>query len=214
MKAFVFDLDGTLVNSLDDIADSANYALNTLGYPGHPPEAYKKFIGDGVNALLMRALPEASRTMEKALELKALYGPYYLAHSLDKTRPYPGIVETLNHLKDKGFRLGVVSNKPDNQTKHILSVLFPAGYFHAIAGNQEGYPPKPDPALTLKVMALMEAKPESCYFVGDSGVDMITARASGAAGIGVLWGFRPLSELSENGAVKIISHPGELLTLV
>lgn len=215
-KRFVlFDLDGTLIDSLTDLADASNYALGQFGYPRQERvEDFRYFVGDGVPKLMERILPPGEATEEHIQALRGAYVKRYLEHCCDKTKPYPGIVELLSALQDRGVKAAVVSNKPDDQTRRILAALFAPGTFAAIAGNQPGYRVKPDPGLTRKVMGELGADPADCLFVGDSGVDMRTAENSGATGVGVLWGFRTKEELLENGAKHLIASPMELLALL
>lgn len=215
-KRFVlFDLDGTLIDSLEDLADASNYALEQFGYPRQERvEDFRYFVGDGVPKLMERILPPGEATQERIEALRSAYVKRYLEHCCDKTRPYPGVAELLAALKEKGIGAAVVSNKPDDQTRRILGELFAPGTFAAAAGNQPGYRVKPDPGLTWKVMGELGADPADCLFVGDSGVDMRTAENSGATGVGVLWGFRTREELLENGAAHLIETPGALLALL
>lgn len=214
IQTIIFDLDGTLVNSVDDIANSCNFALREAGYETHPIEAYKYFVGDGVVKLIERALPqdiEKGQAQDKVLKL---YTEHYKKHCFDQTKPYDGIIELLEKLKEKNFKLGVVSNKPNDQVIQVMGKLFDKDYFDLITGVKEGFAPKPDPALTKDLIEKFKVKGENCAFVGDTAMDMLTGISVGACPIGVTWGFRTYEELISNGAKHIINAPLELLTLL
>ncbi len=213
IKAIIFDLDGTVVNSLEDLKDAANYSLRAFGYPEHDENAYKYFVGNGARKLIERAVPKGT-SRDDTDKVFALYSEYYPKHSMVKTAPYPQIPEVLKTLKDRGYLLAVVSNKPDNQTQIIMNALFEKGLFTVVSGYKPEYPTKPDPSLTLAVIKSLGLTPEQCLFVGDSGVDMQTAQNSGAFPVGVTWGLRKRDELEENGAKEIIDDAVELLGVV
>jgi phosphoglycolate phosphatase len=213
-RTVVFDLDGTLLNTLDDLADSANYALALLGYSTHPTEKYRRFLGDGVDRLIFRIVPEEGVVPEKLQAMKKCFLDRYHSHALDKTMPYNGVTEVLCALKDAGFRLCVVSNKPDAQAKFTVNHFFGFELFDLIAGGSAAYPLKPDPTLTLHVLASVETPPENAFFVGDSNVDMQTAKNALCTAIGVTWGFRGRGELTANGADHIADTPGDLLEII
>lgn len=213
-NAVLFDLDGTLVDSVCDMADSANFALAESGYPVHPEDAYRYFVGDGVDKLIERILPENKRSGEERANLKARYVRRYETHALNRTKPYPGIVPLLGQLHGRRIKLAVVSNKPDEQVKHIVSHLFAPGTFDIAAGGGQGFPLKPDPALANHVLTTLGIPPQEALFVGDTGVDMQTAQNARCRAVGVTWGFRPRAELTENGADEIVDKPGEILNLL
>ncbi len=210
--ACIFDLDGTLADSLQDLADAANHALRAQGYPTHETPRYRYFVGNGVPKLLERVLPEDARTPEILTHTRVLFDAYYQAHRLDHTRPYAGILPLLDTLIERGIKLAVLSNKPDAFAKEIVTSLF-GSRFHPVFGNRPDVPRKPDPAAALEAAGTLGARPEQCLFLGDSGVDMQTAKAAGMVGVGVLWGFRDSAELLENGAKKLLSRPEDLLEL-
>lgn len=214
MKTFLFDLDGTLINSLGDLADSVNHVLEKRGLPTHPEEAFCYFVGDGMRNLIIRALPEELRTPEMIEQVLQDYASYYSSHTAVRTRPYPGVVDTLRELKNLGCKTAVVTNKPDAQANIVMGELFEKDLFDLVAGNREGFATKPDPSLALDVMRRLGVKPEDCVFVGDSGVDMQTAKNCGALPVGVLWGFRTEQELLDNGALHLINSPMQLLDFV
>lgn len=202
-EAVIFDLDGTLVDSLADIGGAMNHALGQHGFPTHPLAAYAQFVGEGVVKLVERAAPvEASLPVREAL--LATYREYYERHSLDTTRPFPGIDEVLSALEAVGTRTAVLSNKSDGYTRDIVAGLFPSGRFARVYGERAGVARKPDPSSALALAGELEVDPARCAFVGDTGVDMGTARRAGMIAVGVTWGFRGEPELREHGAVHIV----------
>ena len=213
IKAVVFDLDGTLVNSLFDLAASTNYALKKFGYPTHELEAYKIFIGDGMPKLIERTLPESKRDSETIAKVLEEFLAYYRKHYLDKTVLYDGIFELLNDLQKSGYKLCVVSNKSNEMTTEIIKNLFEIK-FNSFTGKKEGYKAKPNPDLTLEIIKSIGVEPYECAFVGDSGMDMQTAVNAGCLPIGVLWGFRGKDELLQNGAKYLVSKPNEILEIL
>lgn len=213
IKAVLFDLDGTLVNSLYDLADASNYALTVKGYPTHETEKYKYFVGNGMPNLMERILPSEERSAEKINELLDIFLGYYKEHYLDKTVVYEGIIPLLKALKAQGITVGVVSNKADGMTQLIIEKLLD-GYFDIVQGKLEGFLPKPDPALTLLVMSKLGVKPDECIFIGDSGMDAALGVNCGAVPVGALWGFRTKEELIENGAEYTIDNPLTLLDIL
>ena len=216
VEAVLFDLDGTLLDTLEDIADSANYALSKLGFPTHPTEDYKHFVGDGMRVLLTRVLPEDMRTPDRIAELTEIYSDYYPLHSLDKTKPCKGAPELLKALKEMSpsIKIAVISNKPDVQAQRTIDHFFGRGFFDYASGGVDGVPLKPHPAMALRALEAMGAAPERSVLVGDSGMDMQTAKSAGCRAAGVTWGFRDASELTSNGADFIISHPSELTDIL
>lgn len=214
IRAIVFDLDGTLLDTIDDIADSANYALEQLGYPTYDRERYKYFVGNGADVLIGRIMPEEARRLDKFQVLKNLYMDRYNSHSMDRTRPYDGIVETLEKIKSLGVEICVLSNKPDSQVKIIIEKFFGEDFFAIAAGGRENFPLKPDPALTLHILDSIGIEPADALFVGDTEVDIRTAKNVGCGPVSVTWGFRTRDELERNGAEVIIDRPEELLELI
>ena len=213
IKAVIFDLDGTLVNSLYDLADSTNYALQVMGYAAHETEKYKYFVGDGMPKLIERALPENARDEKTKAETLKIFMDYYRAHYVDKTCVYDGIIELLHNLSNKGVKLAVVSNKIQEMAVTVTNKLL-GEKIGLVCGKQEGYPAKPDPTLTLKVISDLGVTPRECLFVGDSGMDMLVAKNAGCTAVGVTWGFRDREELLNNGADFIVNHPSEILKVV
>lgn len=197
LRAALFDLDGTLVDSLADIAHSANHALAAAGYPTHPVAAYRTLIGQGIQATLRRAAPEGA----DVAALSEVWAARYTTHCTEHTRPYPGIDRTLTALQDAGWRLAVLSNKPDPFTQQIVAALFPAGTFAFIAGDRPDTPRKPDPTSAFAALRVLDVAPTEAAFIGDTPVDLHTARAAGTVAIAVSWGFRDRSELTSADAV-------------
>ena len=212
-KAVIFDLDGTLVNSLDDLAVATNYALKKHGFNTYPVEDYKYLVGDGMVKLIERAITEEKLTPETFKAVFDDFMGYYRQHYLVHTKAYDGIDEAINSLLKMGYKLAVVSNKADDMTNIIVKEFF-GDTFNKVTGKREGYPTKPDPTLTLKIIEEMGVKPEECIFVGDSGMDCANAVNSGCYPLGVLWGFRKREELLENGAKTLINHPSEIVPFV
>jgi len=213
VQAAVFDLDGTLVNSLADLGESMNAVLAELELPQHPLAAYRRFVGDGIRTLVVRALPETARSDERvsaAVErLRSVYGARWDL----KTRPYDQMTDTLNSLGKLGLRLGILSNKPHPLTVRVVERFFPAGTFTAVLGAEAGFPRKPDPASALELARRLSVEASNCCYVGDTSTDMRTARAAGMYAIGALWGFRDADELSSSGAQALAETPSDVLRI-
>lgn len=213
IKAVLFDLDGTLANSLSDLADSTNYALSEMGFPTHEREEYKYLVGDGIPKLIERALPVGEKTEENKKKCLDIFMERYKEHYHDKTVAYDGIPDMLSELKEGGLKIAVISNKAEEMAVKVVEKLF-GGMFDVVAGKREGFPTKPDPALTLEVVRQLGVKPQECVLVGDSGMDMAAAVNAGAAPVGVLWGFRLEDELIKNGAEYTIKSPAEIPEII
>ena len=209
-KLVIFDLDGTLVNSIFDLGDSVNYVLEEEGLPCFDYETYKHFVGNGTAKLIERALPEGMRTKENIESFHKRFAEQYQKRCLDKTKPYEGIPKVLESLKEKGIKIAVASNKPDQFAGFIVRSIFGEGYFDMVLGKREGVPTKPDPAIINDILAELGAEAEQTLIVGDSDVDVITAHNAGIKCIGCEWGFRGREELETAGADIIISRPEEL----
>lgn len=209
----IFDLDGTLLDTVADLANATNQALVRCGYPPHPTEAYYRFVGNGINKLFARALPEEARTEENVQHIRALFIPYYNEHNADDSRPYPGIVELLTHLQNQGIQLAVASNKYQQATAKLVGHFFPNIRFAAVYGQREGIPIKPDPAIVNDILSVTGISRARALYVGDSGVDMQTARNASVESAGVIWGFRDEEELRVNGADHIIHSAKDILKL-
>lgn len=211
LRAAIFDLDGTLADTLEDIATAMNRVLSDLGLPTHAPEAYKDFVGAGVYVAAERALAREHRHLRD--EVVERFRTVYWDHLTETTRPYEGIEPLLDALEARRMPLAVLSNKPHEPTHHIVRHLF-AGRFRVVYGQRPEAPKKPDPTVALEIAGLLDVPPDACLFVGDTLIDMETARQAGMVGVGVLWGFRPREELVAHGARALIAHPLELLDLV
>ncbi len=213
VKAVLFDLDGTLVNSLLDLSFSTNYALKKMGFPTHETEAFKYFVGDGMLKLIERAVPEDKRDTDTVNKTLGIFMEHYRVHYVDKTVAYKGIPELLDLLSENGFKTAVISNKAQEMAVTVTNKIL-GEKFSVVCGKQENYPTKPDPALTLKVISELGVKPEECVFIGDSGMDMALAENIGCVSIGVLWGFRREDELRQNGADYIVTAPKEIFNVI
>lgn len=207
--AVIFDLDGTLADSLADIGGAMNEMLASHGLPTHGLDAYKSFVGEGVENLTRRALPE-DRRLELARYLDE-YRARYAQRIARETRPYPGIPELLDALVERKLALAVLSNKRDDFTVELVKQLFGRWPFRCVRGERAGTPRKPDPTSALQVAAELGCAPARIAFVGDTAIDMKTARAAGMRAVGVTWGFRPERELIGAGAQVVIARPEQLL---
>jgi phosphoglycolate phosphatase len=212
-EAVIFDLDGTLLNSLGGIADAMNTLLERLGYSTHPLEAYKYFVGNGVSEMVKRALPEVIREKSDIKKRVTDYRDIYHTTWQKNSPHYEGIPELLDALSQKNIKLAVLSNKSDDFTKRMVSTLLPDWKFEAVMGAQPGIPEKPDPYAALKIAEMINIAPADIIFMGDSGVDMQTAARANMYPVGVLWGFREAEELLANGAKKLINHPMEFFSM-
>lgn len=210
-KAAIFDLDGTLIDSLEDLADSANAMLESYGFPMHPVDPYRYFVGNGSRKLMERCLPKAQAAdpafVDEALER---YKAIYAEHTQDKTHVYDGIPEMLAELQHRHIPLGICTNKHQSAAEDIVSAMFPAGTFQSILGDQKGLPRKPDPKKVLMIAESFGVAPQDVAYFGDTSVDMDTAKNAGFLPVGVLWGFRPKEELVEHGAKVLLGKPMEL----
>lgn len=213
-KLVVFDLDGTLLNTIADLAHSTNNALKQNGFPQHEINEYNFFVGNGINKLFERALPENQRTEENVLKIRKDFIPYYTLHNTDFSKPYPGIPELLETLQNEGYKLAVASNKYQAATEKLIAHFFPKINFVAVFGQREGIKIKPDPTVVYEIISIANVKTEEVLYVGDSGVDMQTARNCGVTSVGVTWGFRPRTELKENNASYIVDRAEEIFPLL
>jgi phosphoglycolate phosphatase len=213
-QAAVFDLDGTLLDTLADIADAMNAALARMGFPGHETNAYKYLTGDGVRALAERSLPEKARNEAALSDCIREFRREYSARWGTKTRPFPGITGMLGELSRRGLELSVLSNKLDDFARRAARDFLPGTDFRFVIGAKPELPPKPDPAGALVIARGLGIPPSRIIYLGDTGVDMQTGVRAGMYPIGVLWGFRDEKELRENGARALINSPPELLGLI
>ncbi|MBQ1965664.1 MAG: HAD family hydrolase [Clostridia bacterium] len=213
MKPFqtaIFDLDGTLLNTLDDLTDSVNHTLATFGYPTKTREEIRNAIGNGARLLIARSLPEGT-SEERITELHEAYHQWYSAHSQIKTAPYDGILPLLDELRRRGIQMAVVSNKGDAQVKPLVKSYFPQ--IDLAVGERKDFGKKPCPDSVLDVMKQLNATPETTLYVGDSEVDVLTAQNAGIPAVAVTWGFRDKELLSSHNPDYLIDTPQELLKL-
>lgn len=210
--AIMFDLDGTLADTLADIAAAGNHAFSTVGRPTYAVEEYRTLAGQGLERLIRDGLgTDHLGLFDQAI---AAFGRYYADHRFDQTKPYLGIAELLDELTHRGVRLAVMSNKPDEATVDMVNHVFGRWDFAAVRGHRAGYPVKPDPKAPQEICDELEMAPERWMYVGDTDVDMQTGQSAGFYTVGVSWGFRPTAELQAAGADVIIHHPQELLDLL
>lgn len=208
-KLAIFDLDGTLLNTIYDLGEACNYALRKMGFAQHPIPAYNFMVGNGVRKLLQRAQPDAdSKTIDTLLQY---FKEYYGEHLTDATKPYTGIPELLRQLTDRGVAIAVASNKYQEAVSHIIGHYFPDIPFVAVLGQVPERPPKPDPSVVFEILTIHPTPKSEVLYIGDSGVDMETARRACVESVGVSWGFRPASELRESLADNIVSTPSDIL---
>ena len=212
-KGIIFDLDGTLINSIYDIADSLNQVLAEKHFSTHSLEIIQSFIGTGIKDLVQRALHPENRDEATILSCLASLRKVYRENCLNKTRHYAGITELLDKLKRRQIKLAILSNKPHEMTCPMVDALLP-NYFEIVLGVKEDGIKKPEPKGALAICGKWGIKPEETIFVGDSGVDMQTATNANMFGVGVLWGFRDKDELLSHGAKKLIKDPGKLLDIL
>lgn len=208
-KAVIFDLDGTILDTLEDLADAVNFALRQSGLPERTIDEVRAFVGNGIRKLIDRAVPEGM-PVEKTDKVFADFRDYYAVHCADKTKPYPGIMELLSELKAKGVKLAVVSNKADDAVK-VLCEQYYKGIFDIAVGEREGIRKKPAPDSVLEVLKTLGLAKHETVYVGDSDVDVETSGNAGLEHIAVTWGFRDFSFLQEHGARVFVSKPEDIL---
>lgn len=213
-KLAIFDLDGTLLNSIEDLGRAANYALASKGLPIHNMASYPFLVGNGVKNLLLRALPETYHSEGSLEEILKIFKEYYNKHNCDYTTPYEGIPELIQGLTGIGIKIAIASNKYQQATEKIVQHFFPEVDFVAINGQQEGIPVKPDPSIVFDIISKAQVTKDETIFIGDSGVDMETARRACIDSIGVTWGFRSEKELTEHFADTIVHKPSEILDII
>lgn len=213
IKLAVFDLDGTLCDTIEDLATAVNVALDKLGYRTHETEAYKQMVGSGIPNLIYRALPEDKKTDDEVEKAKTIMLSYYKEHFVDKTYPYSGMPELLKELKQKHIHIAVCTNKAHNMALRVVEKLF-GDIFEIVIGKTDDRPLKPDPYSVKEIMEKFGVKPNETVFIGDSGVDIKTALNSGTTPIGVLWGFRDEKELKENGAELLAATPNDIFEII
>lgn len=210
-KLVIFDLDGTLLNTITDLGNSCNYALEKLGFNPHPLSAYPFMVGNGVRKLIERAQPDASP--ETVDEIIVAFKEHYNEHNTDTSAPYPGITEMLDKLAEAGVKVAIASNKYDEAVKKITAHFFPGIPIVAACGQIEGRQVKPDPSIVFSILADFPTPKNDVLYVGDSAVDIETARRACIENCGVTWGFSPVSHLRTACADHIVSTPAEILRI-
>jgi len=211
--AVIFDLDGTLLDTLEDLADATNSVLTRLGFPTHPVSAYRRFVGNGAFELVRRVLPAESRDDKTLEKCHRAFLQTYARNRHSKTHPYPGIAALLDRLANEKIKSAVLSNKPHTMAVEIVKTLLAPWRFETVLGQRNGYSPKPDPAGAFEIAQQMKMSVSEFIFVGDSGVDMKTAAAAGMFPVGAAWGFRSEEELRQSGARTIITDPLKICTM-
>jgi phosphoglycolate phosphatase len=214
IRGLIFDLDGTLLDSLEDLVNAGNATLAHFGFPGHTTEAYRYFVGDGLLTLIQRIIPEQNRSRDEIAACMDIFRQIYGKGWDRVTRPYAGIPEMLQQLRQDKLQLAVLSNKPDAFTRLCVERYFAPDTFAFVYGHREDVPKKPDPTGATEIAALMNLQPQQIVYVGDTATDMQTGSQAGMFTLGVLWGFRERRELEDNGADRIISHPSEIVSYV
>lgn len=213
INSIIFDLDGTLLNTIEDLANACNYALTTLGYKTHDVEKYKTFVGNGRYKLVERMLPEDKRSIENIEKALDLFDSYYENHMIDMTKPYDGIMEMLDCLINRGINIAVVSNKPHEFTTEVVKNYF-GNRFEVVYGHKKNTKEKPDPWAVLEVIDEFKVNKDECLYVGDSEIDINTAKNAGVKSVGVEWGFRGKGEVESAGANYIVNKPEQILEIL
>lgn len=215
IKVCIFDLDGTLADTVESLAYCGNRALEAMGLSAFPTDRYRYFAGDGSAELVRRCLREnGDLECQRFDELSSLYGAYFAKDCMYHVKPFPGITELLKWLKDNQIKISVFSNKPHEQAIDVVESLFGKGYFDYIQGQQEGIPRKPAPDGALKIASYFQVPCDECLYIGDTNTDMQTGNAAGMNTVGVLWGFRDREELEENHAKRIVNTPLEISAML
>lgn len=213
-RLVIFDLDGTLLNTISDLGAATNHALKESGYPQHNLASYPMFVGNGVTRLIERALPEDVRTPEIIASMREKFREYYDEHMADATEPYPGMRRLLSDLVDMDVKVAVASNKYQQAVEKLIAHFFPDIPWCAVEGQKEGVPVKPDPSIVFEILGKVPTRKSKVLYVGDSGVDMETARRACVDSCGVTWGFRPVKELRDTYADNIVNSPDEIINIV
>lgn len=209
----IFDLDGTLLDTIDDLAAAANHALSVCGFAVRSVEECRQFVGNGVTKLLERALPDGRKTSENLAAMHEAFFNYYDAHLADHTQPYEGITQLLTHLQARGIKLAVASNKYQRATERLIQHFFPQISFACVLGQRENIPEKPHPQIVQDILTAAHETPENTLYVGDSDVDMQTAQNAGVKACGVTWGFRSREVLSAYKPAYLVDEPVQILLL-
>ena len=211
-KAVIFDMDGTILNTLEDLKNATNYSLRQFGMPERSLEEVRMFVGNGIKKLVERAVPSGT-SEEKIAQVFDVFLEYYEIHSADNTSPYPGILELVEKLKKSGIKTAVSTNKADVPAQELGREYF-NGIFDLIVGQQDGLKVKPAPDSVNKILSILDIQKKDAIYIGDSDVDVQTAKNSGLDFIGVSWGFRGREFLEKNGAKNIVDNANEILDLV
>lgn len=214
VKAVIFDLDGTLLDTLEDLANACNYALKSCGFKVHEVKDYTRFVGNGRYKLIERIVPDKYKEDKEVIDkVLGLFDEYYEKHMVDMTKPYDGIIKMIEELKAKNIKIAVVSNKPHEFAVEVVRRYF-GDTFEITYGQRPNHPTKPDPKTVYEVIELLNVEKNECIYVGDSDVDVNTAKNAGVKSVGVSWGFRGEGELREAGAEYIIKNPIEIIELL
>lgn len=213
-RAVLFDLDGTLLDTLADIAESANAVLRQFGFPTHRVDDYRWLVGDGVKVLFEKALPAGASEPDWIAKCGEAFGEFYGRNWNHATRPYEGIAELLDALEARRIKMAVLSNKPHQITRLCVEEFFAGWDFEVVLGQREGVPRKPDPTGALEVARQMDIRPQQFVYLGDTPTDVETARGAGMLPVGVAWGFRPATEIASAGAAAIIKRPIDLMEFI
>lgn len=215
MKSLViFDLDGTLLDTIVDLGMATNYALEQCGFQPHDLSLYPKMVGNGVRKLIERALPPDAVNDNTVDRIRSYFTEFYDQHSTDHSKPYPGIADLLDELKLRGINMAVASNKYQKAVEQLIRHCFPDIPWVAVEGQKEGVPVKPDPSIVFEILNKFPTPKDQILYVGDSGVDMETARRACVESVGVTWGFRPYKELRDHYAGHIVNTPDDILDII
>lgn len=214
IKLVIFDLDGTLLNTIADLGNSTNHALATLGYPTHQLGEYNMMVGNGIDVLFERALPEGEKSVENIAKMRKAFIEYYKKNLTAKTEIYPGVEELVHEINKRGIALAVASNKYQDGTATLVKHFFPTIPFVATLGQRQGIPTKPDPQIISDILRLHPVMCDEVLYVGDSGVDMQTAANANLIACGVSWGIRPVEELKAFNPHYIVDNANEILAII
>ena len=213
-KAIIFDLDGTLLDTLEDIAISANFALMTLGFKAEPKEKYRYFVGEGVYKLFENIFSSNPQNEEIIQRAVTLFETHYAKQFHQNTKLYEGVSKMLSFLQKRGYKMAILSNKPDSFTKMCAVKFLRRWHFEVVYGQRENVPRKPDPQGAFDITKALHVEPNECFYLGDTSIDMKTANSAGMIAIGALWGFRDEAELLEYGAKYLAKEPSEVIKLL
>ena len=214
IKLAIFDLDGTLLNTIADLALSTNFALSKLGYETHAIEKFNMMVGNGIDKLFERALPEGQKSKENIAKMREIFVDYYAEHLTDESTPYDGIMELLQELKQRNIKLAIATNKYQAGTDVLVKHFFNDVPFLEVLGQRQGIPTKPDPHIIDEILERIPVRKEEVLYIGDSDVDMMTAQNAQVIGCGVSWGFRPVDELKAHKPQYIVDHPKDILNII